>query len=526
MSLQLGIYESATGNMWRDLSGIARGLKFSSNRHGYLSLNCEAPMNMIESFQVFDRPGLPHVEVNWNGIVAWAGRLEDPAVMAGGVRIGALGYQRAMYDVPYTALWSDTSVDDWVIIPETWKSDARPDRFTFDNNNRLYVTPNVGSTHGTTTSAKVGFWGYEIPSGSARQIVAVSFDYAFLAPSNWVGALGTFTGSLSSPTFAASPWTVNGSGALQTGTQSVTFTACDAVMFYLYFNAADAAYTPQTGDNYLRITNVRVKTTTSASLYADEVARALVSYVSGINSGQLSSTTALIESPTLDLKDEVYEDLLPGDILERLVGLGDNQTPPRRWEWAIWEKQMLALRPRASQALEWFVDVSAPELERTIDMLRNSAYAVYQEASGRNLRTAVSADTFSVSRYAITRREAVPVSTTSSTQATTNRDAFIADRKDPPPRAGLEFKDLFDQFGNRWPPWFLRPGHIVTARNLPATLGPSVDRIRSFVVDETEMDVDRNRVKAIPETPLASLETVVVENNDRRSNDRRSNDRR
>lgn len=521
MSLHLGIYESATGNMWRNLSGIARGLKFSANRHGFLNLSCEAPMSLIDSFQFFDRPGLPHVEVNWNGIVAWAGRLEDPAVLAGGVRVGALGYQRALWDVPYTALWSNTQVADWVIVPETWKSDARPDRFTFDNNNRLYVTPQKGSVHGTTTSPKVGFWGFEIPSGSARQIVAISFDYAFLAPSNWVGALSTFTGSLSSPTFSTSPWSVNGSGALQTGTQTLTFTACDAVMFYLYFNAADATYTPETGDNYLRITNVRVKTTTSASLYADEIAKALVAYVNGINSTQLSSTVARIESPALDLKDEVYEDLMPGDILEHLVGLGDSATPPLRWEWAVWESQQLALRARASQAQEWFVDVGAPDMERTLDLLQNSAYAVYQDASGRTLRTAVSADTFSTSRYAITRRAAVPASTTSATQAASHRDAFLQDRKDPTPRAGLTFSDLFDQFGNRWPPWILRPGHTVTARNLPATLGPSVDRIRSFVVDETEYFAETRQGKAVPETPLASLETVVVENNDRRSNDRR-----
>jgi hypothetical protein len=56
-----------------------------------------------------------------------------------------------------------------------------------------------------------------------------------------------------------------------------------------------------------------------------------VATVAALNATQLATETVLIESPALDLTDQVYEDRLPADILNSLIALGDNQTPPRQW---------------------------------------------------------------------------------------------------------------------------------------------------------------------------------------------------
>lgn len=513
MSLHLGIYESATGQLWRSLGHIARGLKFSANRHGFLALECEAPMSLIESFMVFDRPGLPHVEANWSGFVAWAGRLEDVGAISGGANIGALGYQRALRDVPYTSLWSTTRVADWMIADERNQSNRRPKMYLFDTNNRLSIELTKGTVYDNSADAGTLFW--MAPSGSDKNVVAFSFDYNYTLPTNWILRIQRITvaGDVSDGAFTPTTLEdITGDGANHTGSKSYTFAADDGVQVVIFNNTGSSyTVTAENGAWFARLTNIRVKGTTTATVKSDEIATALLAYVNSINPGQISTSAALIESTGLDLTDEVYEDMLPGDILEYLVTRGDNQTPPRRWEWAIWEQQLLALRPRASQAQEWYFDLSRPDLERTLDLMHNSAYGVYQEASGRALRTAVSSDAYSVSRYAITRRQAVPASTTSATQAATERDAFINHNKDPLPRAGVMIRELYDNLGNPWPLYFLRPGHILTARNLVATMGASVDRVRSFVVDETEYDQEAGQLKAVPEAPLATLDTVVVE---------------
>jgi hypothetical protein len=492
-----------------------QGARFTTNPFGFATFTGFIPLPLDDSFLMYDRPDLPHFHVSWNGLTVWEGRVEDVSIINGGVRLGAFGYQRALGDAPYTALWSTTSVADWRIVDNRIGVAGYPDRYEFDNNNRLYISPRKNSVLGNTTNNKAGRWGYVIPHQSARNLITVSFDYAFRAPTNWRTLLFSWatvaypigSGAWSSPTIE---WTLNGNGSEQTGSQSLTITSAQGLQFSMDYNAADATYASETGTDYLKITNLRIKSTTTASVYASEIASALVAYVNGVNSSQLQNVTALIESPALDLREEIYEDELPSDILTKLVRLGDNQTPPRQWEWGVWENRMLHFRPRGSQGRAWYVDVSELELERTIDMLSNAAYALYQDESNRPLRTAVATDADSIARYGLTRRAKVDASTTSATQAGVHRDAFLDDRADPIPRIGIRFARLFDASGALWPNWMARSGDTVTIRNLPPTLSTAIDRIRTFRVSETRYAVDTNVIELVPESPLPSLETLMV----------------
>ena len=82
-------------------------MRFSTNEHGYASLEAFVPMGLQEAFEVYEWPGLPHVVVSdYGGGVAWEGRLEDITIVPGGVQLAAFGYQNALRDVTYTALWS------------------------------------------------------------------------------------------------------------------------------------------------------------------------------------------------------------------------------------------------------------------------------------------------------------------------------------------------------------------------------------------------------------------------------------
>ena len=78
-------------------------LSFTTGAHGYDSLQVVYQCDIEEAFRIYDRPGLPHVTVSAGGGTIWEGRLEDVAIVDGGVRLGAFGYQRALSDTLYTA---------------------------------------------------------------------------------------------------------------------------------------------------------------------------------------------------------------------------------------------------------------------------------------------------------------------------------------------------------------------------------------------------------------------------------------
>lgn len=243
--------------------------------------------------------------------------------------------------------------------------------------------------------------------------------------------------------------------------------------------------------------------TSHIGVTAATIVQALIAAANSLNSF-MSSSTMLVQDPGVTLA-EIYEDQYPVDILDRLCNLGDSQTTPRLWEAGVWEKRILHFRPRGDAARKWMVDVAAADIERTLETLYNSVYAAYQDGGNQRAVTATSSDTTSSARYGITRRAAVSLQAINSTLAGKVRDAYLSDHKDPPVRAGVGFRRLYDQFGTLWPAWCARSGDQVTIRNLPPTATSDIDRIRTFRLKETDYDADADWCAVVPEALRASI---------------------
>src|SRR3990172_4295369 len=182
MSLFFGVFSSYNGNLIGDYSARVTSLEFGTNEHGFAELAAFVPMTLSEAFQLYDRPGLPHVLVSDNGATVWEGRLEDVAIVNGGVRFGAFGYWRALSDAPVTRLWSKTKVDEWRPTPESVGGYA-PQMYEMDNNNRLFI--GLAKSASYKANANVGGWYYEIPHNAPDDFSWFSFDYAYDLPTNW-----------------------------------------------------------------------------------------------------------------------------------------------------------------------------------------------------------------------------------------------------------------------------------------------------------------------------------------------------
>jgi hypothetical protein len=500
MTLSLQIYADYTrSQLLADYSEYP--FRFSTNAHGFASLEVPfVPESLPDAFAVYDWPGTPWAVVTGDDGTAWEGRLEDITIVPGGVQLAALGAWRALGDVPYTALWSKTGMADWREIKSTDIAGIFEKIFSVDNNNRIYITTKKGKTY--AAGLRVGGMVYDAPHLSIRDMVHVSFDYVFNAPANYTATCTAYNGFAS----GVSVWSLTSTGALLSGSVSQAFTGRQQLLFHMTVPLATTE-TAEDGANYLRITNLRIKTTSVATVLASNIATALVGYVNGVNPGQLSSSTALIEATTDDLQDEIYEDIYPADILDRLAFL-------HGYEVGVWENRQLYFRPKGSAGRHWYVDVTKIlNLQRSLENIRNSAYGIYQDANGRTLRTAVADDADSQARLGIVRRAPVEVRTTSATQAETHRDVFLTDRANFQTRAEIEFETLEDEAGAEYPLYMMRAGDTVTMRNLPPVLSEAIDNIRTFLIGETEIQHIQGQPLSIsmkPETPVPTLVTLVA----------------
>jgi hypothetical protein len=481
---------------------LENGLRFSTNEHGFASL--ETPLIILplnQAFEAYEWPGLPHVVVGDTAAgVIWEGRLEDIGVVDGGIALTAFGYQRALHDVPYTALWSWTGSGDWREVTGDDLSAFVPGRYESDNNNRLYVALRKGETYFNATNH--GGLTYCAPNRGERTITNFSCSYDVDLPANWEFRVRSMTDAFGS---AVTENTLTATGSQQTGTLSLTLTANERVVVEIRNNSGGSTtFAGNTGDDYMRLTNIRVKTTTNSTVVASGIAWRLAQFVNGVNSGQLSDSATFIEDTTTDLQDVLYEDAYPAEILDDLALL-------HSYEWAVWEDQLLRFHPKGSAGRDWYVDATRiVDLQRSIENLYNSAYGLYQETGGRTLRTVNNGDTDSQDKYGLVRRGFTNVQTTSSTEAATHRDAYLTDRKNLAIRARVEFERVYDATGAEYPLYSIRAGDTITMRNLPPTLSTSIDRIRSFVVGETEYDAATNTIDVTPEDPIPTLVTLVA----------------
>ncbi len=244
--------------------------------------------------------------------------------------------------------------------------------------------------------------------------------------------------------------------------------------------------------------------------YADEIAGHIASLVNTTNSAQLSSSTALIQSPGRDLLDAQWLDMYGAGVLADLVQQGDTTVPPRRWVWSVEAGQLLRFAPLGDGGRTWYVDAATLTVQLSRENLYNDAYAVYQDPSGWPLRTAVNPNTYSVARYALTRRQAVSVNGSNALQAAAARDTVITQGAYPPPRVQVSFPAIFDGSGGRWALWLIRAGDTIFIRNLPPTLSTTVNQVQSFIISRVEYSLDDDSVLVEPLDPLPTLVAALA----------------
>lgn len=487
--------------------GEGRGFSFTTDTHGFGSLSVPLiPMALYEAFECYLWPGTPYALVRDVSMgIVWEGRVEDITIIEGGISLTAFGYQRALYDVPYTGFFSKSGSANWKQVTNSSVAVSETQKWVSDNNNRIYIALRQGETYDYLDSID---WAVAAPDGGDSNIKSISMSYNITLPTNFrVSAM--FFDILGGAAFGTT--ILDGNGSNQTGTYSYTYSGTSRYFGIRIQNNSGSAYnmTAQTGDYYARFTSLRIKSIAyGTTVVASDIVKALIAFVSGINADQLSDSTALVTATTTDLYDEIYEDEYPAEILNRLALLHNN-------EWGVYENQMLHFRPIggtvAGQGQTWYVDIDdIVEIQRSLENVYNSAYGVYRDANGDTQRTAVEDDDAAQERYDIVRRRRIDVQTTSETQAETHRDLFLEDQAETATRMRVRFSRLYNTSGGEMPLYHLRAGDTLTIRNFPTNIDESVADLRTFTVDETNYDAMEDTISVSPRYATPQLDRLIA----------------
>lgn len=488
-----------------------------------------------------------------------------------GVRIEAMGKWVHFTHGPYTSLWSATGYAEWEPVTGDDHSDYNESIFEIDNNNRLYITPIENQTftsvtdkgglvfkmpHNGARQLKAIQFTYEMTSASGWDAVLIGYNEGFTSAATlWTlsGGFGTQTGAavvqlstakdyivlaLYRPSSSTTPTADIGTLYIKLTNVRITTTVTNMVNTTLgtTIAAGTRTVTPGSMNNIYvgqaliiggssteRVLVTAVTATTFTAVFAnghnsadtvealyvaaDEIAGELVSAVNDLNAGSLKSSQALVQDPGLDLLDELYEDLLPADILGQLAELGDGSAA---WDVGVVDGA-LYFRPERDEARTWYTDEAVTDMERSMLDLFNSAYGVYRDQRGRVLRTDVQTDTWSPEIHGLTRRKDVDASTTSETQADSAVTAALAKTANPEPRLALAVGEISAAGGAFIParPWELRRGDVLIQRDLPPELTTSPDAVSAIGIARVGYKVDTDELFIEPLEAPASLERVV-----------------
>jgi len=476
---------------------------------GYQQFTSDIRLSKFISFMLYNLALGGEVILSWGGRDVWEGRIEDVALSQSVVSIVALGYSRALVDMPITLFMSESSYAGWRPINQEDNINADPSRAYFDNNNRVYLAPRKNSELDSTHWAGMG---YARPHRSITDIYRATFDYEAFGETGKTYIFDFRRRTEGWNNISPALWTLSADGTTQTGSEDISISGGATNLSFMCYrgNATGDVYTGETGEFYLKITNLRLYGIDDTEITAKDVIGELVSHINSVNPTQLSAETGQVADPGLDLTDQIYEDAQAIDIIEGLQGLGDDQTPPRYWRASVWEGKRVQFQPVGKYAREYQVNFGDLVINRSVDTAFTGFYTAYSDQNNRRLRTTQTDDPYALKRLGFSRVGVIDVSTTSQTQAEAARGAAVEDSRYSIPFSAFTVKKLFSSLQTAAPLYLLRSGDNITIRNWPPILGGRQDRVRTFKVLMTSLDLRTGDLTVTPEQYPRSLDQMIA----------------
>ncbi len=469
----------------------------------------------------------------------------------------------ALDDLEYDGWWSVTKLDGWLPVetasstPERWE--MRHDDGTISlsprKNERFSNVKGIGR-QSLFIPANLNSTGFQV----------IQFDWRAKGPTNWLATFLAAERDYSSQTGVAT--ISSGNTTAQSGSLCFTFGARPLVSFAMYYNAAEALYIGETGDDYLKISNLRVATaitnmvnTTTSGAIAIGTAFVTVANTANISVGQrltVESGGANSESVVVlavnatqfqaaftkthglgsTVRGIVVTDKeIVEDVLSRVLAANPNSgikqntsriiKSGRDCQEAAWsatsglsvvqelaelaqyvtyvdDAQYLYYGPKEVGRTFALVDGSI-ELEKALGEATNQMRVAYKNASNQPVYTAFVENTSERTTVGITRQRTLASETTDATEAATLRSVALTDAA-PTIRASLTVRAVRNEYNVREPLDILTRGDVITVGDFSGAINK-----RSYTLAETSVNLVTGEVSVTPEAPIKQLDRWLAQ---------------
>lgn len=500
--LSFVISRTPTGPILADWSVLVRDIVIETTPRGYGTCTATIPLPRKIARQWYGQLDNAHLAIRERGQVRYEGRIEIPETTPEGLALTAFGYSRAYSDLPVTDMWSTGSVTEWAPVTTDMIASRNPDMWEMDTDNRLFIGLQKGTTYPNGFASMAGME-FLVSDLSTNKLQSFSASYAVLLPAGFSVRIDTFTAGYGASTLIFS---LTATGVLQTGTITSTALGGRPIIHFAVLNQSGVAVTPvgENGTQYARLTNVRLTTSTSATITADEVARMFVSRVVAANPNQASAVTSRIKPPGFDLKEFSYEKVEMGDVLDQLAALGGDGW---LWSWRVWDQ--ILIFDRVANGGQTYQVYSTPDISRDLGSLRTAIRPVYTDAVGVERLGTSQINTQAESRAGLRRVAYFDAPTTSSTDANTLAAAYLLDQSIVNAFGDITVSSLW-QNGQRVPLGVLRSGDTIQCVDFPATGNSETDKTRQFRVGVTSYDVTNRTLTISPEQRAPKIDSLLA----------------
>jgi hypothetical protein len=497
MNLTLSIEKD--GVQWRQMT-TPTALRFSTGQNGSAVLSASWRMGIDEATLFHDTWSMAKATVSNGAEVVWTGRVEDIGVVANGVNITAFGYARAYADLLYTAVWSKDTVADFRGAARGEVTVAQNGRYNTDSNNRLYFELVRDEDYNDNNR---GVLVYEFPDKGLREAKTISFDWEFENTTGLAYAMSV-RGYSSNWTLIDFNLVFSSVATSGSGSYSLSFSpnVQKVAVTYYHNNATLHTYTGETGATWGKVTNIRIKSTTAATVLGSDIAADLAAFVATENHSQGDGLAYGIQATNQDLREQVFEDARPDRILQDICDRHD-------YRWRVWE-QSLILEPEATSGVSHYADVTSMEFQRSFAEVYTQAYATYNTESNATLRTATATNTNATFLFNDVKKvETTGANTTDLATAEAQRDAVLVANGNLAPRIDIRITTLLTADGRVVPLWRVRAGDSIFIRAIPVDSRPILER-RVLRVFRTDYNALTNELTVESDIPYPSLVTIVA----------------
>lgn len=451
------------------------GFEIVSNERGYAYAVFPFRGNVRE-FMKYTRRSRADVIVSYGPQKVWEGKLAIKEHQENKTVLSALGGWASLQRDLMFELYVDRMLERWK--PMYFQSNVVNDLYQIDEQNRIYAAPRKGEDF--DTSHKFGFR-YRIPDDSVNKIVAVSFDYEILGTSTWRMELKNQSGTVEASATGSTPTPTT--GTINLSPMSLT-TGFDLRLEFFYNSGTATEYTGETGDTYLKVTDIRVAyatgTITSADILEDIMTKAAAA---GLD---VSADAQRIEAQTDDIYHYVEEDITYADAILKVAALADTNLTAADYIISIFEDGRLVFEKKTTNPVYYEAQVDKYKIRQDSADVINKAYTLghFRALNWRRVRGDVQSDSESIDRFGV-QGAFIDAEVLSLTTRNEMAAALVAAGKDGEPEIEITFSDLFHDGGVvQVNPALIKPGSRIRMRGLPLGLSQSLGTITELEVKE------------------------------------------